>query len=83
MRMRKLGKGQSVVFCVPEEIRSKILSIIGKPSGYDIDVSEVLRWAVSETWADMQRSIPLWAIQGERFERQNNLWSKARRGGEI
>ncbi|KAJ9257552.1 hypothetical protein DTO195F2_5534 [Paecilomyces variotii] len=83
MRMRKLGKGQSVVFCVPQEIRSKILSIIGKPSGYDIDVSEVLRWAVSETWADMQRSIPLWAIQGERFERQNNLWSKARRGGEI
>jgi hypothetical protein len=83
MRMRKLGKGQSVVFCVPQEIRSKILSIIGKPSGYDIDVSEVLRWAVSETWVDMQRSIPLWAIQGERFERQNNLWSKARRDGKT
>ncbi|KAL4994276.1 hypothetical protein BDV10DRAFT_189152 [Aspergillus recurvatus] len=83
MRMRKLGKGQSVVFCIPQEIQSKILSIIGKPSGYDISVSDVLRWAVSETWVDMQRSIPLWAIQGERFERQNNLWGKARRYGET
>ncbi|KAL4861979.1 hypothetical protein BDV12DRAFT_207643 [Aspergillus spectabilis] len=83
MRMRKLGKGQSVVFYVPQEIRSKILSIMEKPSGYDIDVSEVLCWAVSETWVDMQRSIPLWAIQGERFERQNSLWNKARRDGET
>jgi hypothetical protein len=78
MRMRKLGKGQSVVFCVPQEIRLKILSIIGKPSGYNINVSDVLCWAVSETWVDMQRSVPLWAIQGEYFERQNNIWSKAR-----
>ena len=83
MRMRKLGKGQSVVFCVSQEIRSKILSIIGEPEGYNIDVSDVLRWAVSETWIDMQRSIPLWAIQGERFERQNDIWSKARRDGKT
>ncbi|KAL4749322.1 hypothetical protein BDW72DRAFT_214126 [Aspergillus terricola var. indicus] len=83
MRMRKLGKGQSVVFCVPQEIESKILSIVGKPNGQDIDVSDVLRWAISETWVDMQRSIPLWAIQGERFERQNNLWNSARRDDET
>ncbi|KAL4737892.1 hypothetical protein BDV11DRAFT_171491 [Aspergillus similis] len=83
MRMRKLGKGQSVVFCVPQEIESKILSVVRKPSGHEINVSDVLRWAISETWVDMQRSIPLWAIQGERFERQNNLWSKARRDGET
>lgn len=25
IRMRKLGKGESVVFCVPEEIKRKIL----------------------------------------------------------
>ncbi|KAL4812455.1 hypothetical protein BDW67DRAFT_193625 [Aspergillus spinulosporus] len=83
MRMRKLGKGQSVVFCVPQEIELKILSIVEKPSGNDINVADVLRWAISETWVDMQRSIPLWAIQGERFERQNNLWNRSRRDGET
>lgn len=31
----------------------------------------------------MQRSIPLWASQGERFERQSNLWDIARRDDET
>lgn len=83
MRMRKLGKGHSVVFCVPEEIQIKILSLVGKPSGYSIGVSDVLRWAISETWIEMQRSIPLWAVQGQRFERQTDIWRKARHDGEI
>ncbi|KAL4786748.1 hypothetical protein BJX76DRAFT_365241 [Aspergillus varians] len=83
MRMRKLGKGQSVVFCIPQEIKAKILAIIGKSDEYDIEVSDVLRWAISETWAEMQRSIPLWAVQGERFERQSSLWRKARSTGEV
>ncbi|RDW69108.1 uncharacterized protein DSM5745_08868 [Aspergillus mulundensis] len=82
MRMRDLGKGQSVVFCMPAEIKTKILSLIGKPDNYTIEVSDVLRWAVSETWVEMQRNIPLWAVQGERFERQCILWRKAR-GGAI
>ncbi|KUL81399.1 hypothetical protein ZTR_10665 [Talaromyces verruculosus] len=29
---------------------------------------------VQETWRDIYRSIPLWAVQGERFERQVALW---------
>ena len=38
----KLGKGQSVVFCVPEEIKAKILTLTFKPSNTSIDVSGVL-----------------------------------------
>ncbi|KAL4963332.1 uncharacterized protein BDV14DRAFT_201959 [Aspergillus stella-maris] len=83
MRMRKLGKGQSVVFCIPTEIKNKILSIVGKSDARDIKVLDVLRWAVSETWIEMQRSIPLWAVQGQRFERQRALWDKARSDGKI
>jgi hypothetical protein len=81
--MRKLGKGQSVVFCISEEIKTKILSVTGKYSECCIEVSDVLCWAVSETWADMQRSIPLWALQGERFERQSNLWRKFRHASQV
>ncbi|KAF4259859.1 hypothetical protein KXW81_000287 [Aspergillus fumigatus] len=65
MRMRKLGKGQSVVFCIPDEIRFKILALPHKCSRSDIDVADVLCWAVSETWVDIWRSMPLWAAQAE------------------
>lgn len=73
MRMRKLGKGQSIVFCIPEEIRTKISSVPGSLTG-SIGVPDVIRWALIETWSDLYRSIPLWSVQGERFERQNALW---------
>lgn len=74
MRMRKLGKGQSVVFCISEEIRTKISSLPGTSTG-SISVADVIRWALTETWGDIYRSVPLWAVQGERFERQHALWN--------
>ncbi|EXJ68848.1 uncharacterized protein A1O5_07780 [Cladophialophora psammophila CBS 110553] len=83
MRMRKLGEGQSVVFCVPEEIEIKIQKHAANPENAVIDVSDVLCWAMSETWTDMRRSMPLWAAQGKRFEHQNALWAEARCDGEV
>ncbi|GLA78963.1 hypothetical protein AtubIFM55763_001128 [Aspergillus tubingensis] len=74
MRMRKLGKGQSVVFCIPEEIKFKILTLCGRTHESDLTVADVLRWAISETWDDMQRSIPLWAVQGKRYQAQARQW---------
>lgn len=71
--MRKLGKGQSVVFCIPEEIQTKIYERISKPHGTEIEVAHVLAWAISETWADLRRSMPLWATQGRRFEDHKHL----------
>ncbi|KAB2100064.1 hypothetical protein AG0111_0g11729 [Alternaria gaisen] len=68
MRMRKLGKGQSIVFCIPEEIQTKILQCISKSCSTEIEVSDLLAWAIAETWADMRRNIPLWAAQGHRYE---------------
>jgi hypothetical protein len=68
MRMRKLGKGQSVIFCIPEEIQVKVLDCTSKPRSTEIEVSDVLLWATTETWAEMRRSIPLWATQGRRYE---------------
>jgi hypothetical protein len=83
MRIRKLGKGQSVIFCIPDEIRFKILALPNKYSRSDIDVSDVLCWAVSETWVDIQRSMPLWAAQGKQYIHQCKLWEAASQGGPI
>jgi hypothetical protein len=69
MRMRQLGKGQAVVFCVPEEIRAQINCSKSQPKDADIGVIHVLTWAISETWKDLRRTIPIWANQGCRFQR--------------
>jgi hypothetical protein len=73
MRMRKLGKGQSVVFCIPKEIQAKILACTSARYAAKIGVSDVLVWAISETWADLRRSMPIWAAQGRRFEEHKDL----------
>lgn len=78
--MRQLGKGQAVTFCVPDEIKNKLnLATPDSP----ISVSDVLCHAVKETWEDVARSVPLWATQGERFERQNGIWSHGDPSGNI
>lgn len=76
--MRKLGKGQSVIFCIPEEVKFNILELSGKINQSKIDLSDVLRWAIVGTWMDTRRSMPLWATQGERFERQCAMWDETR-----
>lgn len=73
MRMRKLGHGQAVTFIVPAEIKTKIYERTGKSSNAQIDAYDVLSWAVGETWSELKRSLPLWAVQGERFERHKHL----------
>jgi len=83
MRMRKLGKGQTVVFCIPEEIQTKILDTTSKDGAAAIEVEDVLRWAIAETYADIRRNMPLWAVQGKRFVQQEELWKAAQRSGET
>lgn len=85
MRMRKLGKGQSVVFCVPQDIQTKIREhesqIERASSGQevgDFDVQAVLSWAIGETIRDIRNGMPLWDVQGRRFDRQTGIWQAAR-----
>jgi hypothetical protein len=73
MRMRKLGNGQSVVFCIPEEIQAKILECTSKATATDINVSDVMAWTIKETCEDLSRCMPLWASQGQRYEKHKNL----------
>ncbi|CAK7212634.1 hypothetical protein SCUCBS95973_001530 [Sporothrix curviconia] len=76
MRMRKLGQGQSVVFCVPSEIHDKIRAVRGTASTSDaIAVADVLAWAIHETQQELHKYMPLWAMHGRRFAWQDALWS--------
>lgn len=81
--MRKLGKGQSLVFCIPEEIRAKILQLKRTTDLSSIGVLDVLCWSISETFADHRRSMPLWAMQGRRFISQRKVWEAAHRDDHI
>ncbi|KAI6777666.1 uncharacterized protein J7T54_007393 [Emericellopsis cladophorae] len=76
MRMRELGKGQSVTFCVPHEIEMKIRSRRIRTSS--LDVAAILEWAIFETWRDARRSIQVWAMQGKRYRVHERLWSHSR-----
>lgn len=77
MRLRKLGKGQSVVFMTPQEICTKIRERRQTPVDTAITVIDVLCWSISETWLDLSRSMPLWAVQGHRYEVHKHLLNGA------
>jgi hypothetical protein len=77
MRMRKLGQGQSVIFCISQEIQAKISVNMQSYSGNsDITVADVLMWSISESHAETRRSMPLWAVQGERHVKHAQIWKK-------
>ena len=79
MRMRKLGKGQSVVFIANQEIEGKIRERTANLGA--LGVKDVLHWAIGETFSTTRRDMPLWAVQGGRFLRQERLWDDVRTDG--
>ncbi|MBE3044891.1 hypothetical protein IMZ48_20490, partial [Candidatus Bathyarchaeota archaeon] len=74
--MRKLGHGQSVVFCVPREIRTKINALLSHAEDKEIQVSDILIWSIKETWTMQKRGVQLWALQGRRHEKSHRLWTE-------
>jgi len=76
MRMRKLGKGQSVVLCSSLEIHQKILEHTGKTGS--IEVCDVLEWCIANTCAQTTKNIPLWATQGIRHQLRRAVYSESR-----
>ncbi|KAK3317279.1 hypothetical protein B0T19DRAFT_389380 [Cercophora scortea] len=81
MRMRKLGNGQSVTFCVSTEMQKRIRNLRHLPRSQPIVVADILAWAISETWDDALRSVPLWAQQGIRHQYQETIWDRTDRAG--
>jgi len=77
MRMRKLGRGQSVSFLVSPEMQNRIRAIRNVARDErPLSVADVIAWAISETWDEAVRSVPLWAVQGMRHIRQEAIWER-------
>ena len=74
MRMRKLGHGHSVMFFSPAEVVQSICTLTGKKN-QDIVTADILRWAIHETWSDIQRHAPYWAQQGINHQSRYDAWS--------
>jgi hypothetical protein len=51
----------------------KIRKRMGKSINDPIEVVDILSWSIGETWLDLSRSMPLWAVQGHRFETHKHL----------
>ncbi|KAK3669652.1 hypothetical protein LTR78_010469 [Recurvomyces mirabilis] len=77
MRMRQLGKGQTLAFCVPDEVRLEMEEMMAAVPNTSLGVEEILKWAIMETQSDIRRSTPLWAVQGRRFLTHEKIWGKA------
>ncbi|EAQ83711.1 hypothetical protein CHGG_10115 [Chaetomium globosum CBS 148.51] len=78
MRMRKLGQGQSVTFCVSPEMQKRIRTLVKlEDDAHALTVTDILICAIAETWEDAHRSLPLWATQGIRHQHQEVVWEEA------
>ncbi|ELQ39758.1 hypothetical protein OOU_Y34scaffold00486g1, partial [Pyricularia oryzae Y34] len=71
-----------VVFYIPPEIKVKILQKVHKDKDENIELADVLHWAITEIWVDIQRNIPLWAVQGRRFNHQKHFWDQFQKGNQ-
>ncbi|GAB1318054.1 ubiquitinyl hydrolase 1 [Madurella fahalii] len=83
MRMRKLGNGQSVTFCVSPEMQRRIRRSANLDATQPLTVSDILLCAITETWDDARRSVPLWATQGIRHQRQEVVWGRLGETGNL
>ncbi|KAK3374532.1 hypothetical protein B0T24DRAFT_577590 [Lasiosphaeria ovina] len=81
MRMRKLGRGQSVSFVVSPEMQKRIRAVRSVARERPLGVADVIAWAISETWDQTVRSVPLWAVQGIRHIRQETIWERVEERG--
>ncbi|QPH02366.1 hypothetical protein C2857_006575 [Epichloe festucae Fl1] len=71
MRMRLLGEGQTVTFCVPAEIQGQMTTTAG-----DITLLDIGRWVIQQTWKETTQHMTLWEKQGCEFQRQSKLWEQ-------
>lgn len=78
MRMRQLGKGQSVMFFAPGEVDRRIRGLIpkGQESENDVRVIDILRWAMYETCWDIFHHLPHWAQQGVDHHRRFSAYQQ-------
>lgn len=75
--MRKLGHGQTIMFCAPQEVDRLIREIGNLDQSEQVKIIDLIRWTIHETLADIEHHIPHWAQQGAdhffRSKVENNI----------
>lgn len=71
--MRRLGHGQSVMFCAPLEVDRRIRKVGHLSVEAPIQVIDVLRWSMSESCTEILHNVPHWAAQGMDYERRMSV----------
>jgi len=56
---------------------------VNLPIDTDIEVSDVLQWSICETFTDLRRTTPLWAVQGKRYVHHQALWDVVTTSGKT
>ncbi len=85
MRMRQLGKGQSMMFFAPGEVDRRIRGLIprNQESEKGVHVIDILRWAMHETCWDIAHHLPHWAQQGVDHHRRFTAYKRYDLTGDL
>ena len=74
--MRKLGHGHSVMFLAPLEVDGSIRAVAAKDDHkISVTTTDILLWAIHETWTDIQERAPYWAQQGISHNSRYKAWT--------
>ncbi|OAQ70003.1 hypothetical protein VFPPC_02542 [Pochonia chlamydosporia 170] len=76
MRMRRLGDGQFITYCIPHSIEHRIRLFTNQAAEYGLSAEAVISWTISQTWADMRGYMPIWGNQGRQYARQSDVWKR-------
>jgi len=76
MRMRKLGRGQSVMFMTQPDIDNAIRKHAQKSSIEEVDSRDVVHWAMLETCAEIRHHIPHWVQQSVDYANLDEGWKQ-------
>ncbi|TLD09799.1 hypothetical protein PspLS_11577 [Pyricularia sp. CBS 133598] len=83
MRMRKLGKGQSISFFVTPEVQSLIKSTKSSRKATEISIPDTICWTITETWKEMYRNVGSWQQQGVAHQRHRVIWKRMSTAGQY
>ncbi|KAG9663822.1 hypothetical protein KCU64_g1072, partial [Aureobasidium melanogenum] len=76
MRLRQLGKGQSLCFIAPTEVHRSILDLKGCDDQSNLSSYDVLAWSMDQTCQALEAARPLRAMQGLEYSRQQKILSE-------
>ena len=83
MRMRKLGHGQTVMFCASHEVDQRIRKLSGLSPDVTPQVPQIIEWAIQETLLDIERYIPQWSQNGVDHSQRQKAYSDYRASADV